>query len=147
MVRLLLLVAAFAIAAPYSAIAKPNCTQGSEFEPPLCSRKVPAIARVVIEANAAKSSVETDASVDCSAFVVTEALVRRYLRRAKRVPGGTAHSMLDWSACHASGTVEFSNGQSAKWNVSQLRVGSLVFDGQPEQTLFCPTCREQPFAW
>ena len=138
--------AAVLVVASTTAASAPRCTQGTEFEPPLCRLALPAIERVDITENAAKESVETDPSVDCSGFVVTEAVIRRYLARAKEVPKGAGHATLDWSACHASGTVVFKGGQVARWSVSAFRVGSLVVDGQEARTLFCPTCHDKPFA-
>ena len=133
--------------APQIAFAGAQCTKGSEFDPPLCRLTMPYIVRVTIEENAAKSSLEKEPSVDCSDFALTQRLVRRYFSRAKRVPAGTGHATLDWSACYASGTLLLKNGRSARWAISQFRVGSLVLDGQPEQTLYCPTCKDKPFVW
>jgi len=110
----------------------------------MCPLPLPPIARVTIQENAVKSAQETDPSVDCSRFVLTERLVRRYLSRAKQVPRGTGHSQLDWAPCSASGTVLFKNGQSAQWDISMSRVGWLAFDGKDGETLYCPKCTDLP---
>ena len=147
MVKMFVLAAMLFAATSHSVVARDRCTKGSEFEPPLCPLAMSPIARLVIEENGAKSSLASEASTDCSSFVLTEKLVRRYLSRAKRVPAGGAHSTLDWSPCYASGKVLFKDGRSAQWRVSQLRVGSLSVDGQAEQTLYCSTCKDKPFGW
>ena len=145
MVRRLVLVAALLVASSSSVLAVGRCSKGSEFGPPLCPLALPPIQRVVIDENGAKSSLEPDASVDCSNFILSERMVRRYLARAKLVPAGAGHSTLDWSACHATGSMLFKNGKSARWEISQFRVGSLIRDGQLEEILLCPTCKERPF--
>jgi len=147
MVKRVLLAAAVLAAASLDALADGRCTRGSETEPPLCPLSIASVQRVTITENGAKSTLESDPSVKCSGFVVTEGLVRRFLRQAKRVPDGAGHSTLDWSPCYAAGTVRFKDGLQARWSMTQLRVGSLTFDGQAEQTLYCATCRTKPFIW
>ena len=123
-----------AAAQPF-ALARTQCTKGSEFEPPLCRLTMPRILRITVDENAAKSPLEKDESVDCSGFVLTQRQVRRYFSHAKRVPAGAGHSTLDWSACYAAGTLLLENGRSARWAISQTRVGSLTIEGLPERTL------------
>jgi len=147
MVGRLALLILFGLMAAQPLSAKPRCTPEREYEPAMCPLVLPPIVHVAVEMNAVKSPLETDPSVDCSELVVTPALIRRYLTRAKQVPSGTSHSQLLWDSCSASGTVLFKDGRSARWSVSRLRVGSLIFDGSPEMTLYCPTCKEKPFVW
>jgi hypothetical protein len=123
------------------------CTEGTEYEPPLCSFKMPAIQSVTIEQNVAKSSVETDPGVDCSGFKVDERFVRRYFARAKLVPPEEGHHRLDWSACYAAGKFRLKNGQSASWYISQTKVGALSVNGQAQHRLYCPTCKDKPLTW
>jgi len=64
-----------------------RCTPGSEFEPSLCPFQLPPVARIVIEENAAKSTLEPDAALSCASFRVDGRLVLRYLRRIPRCSG------------------------------------------------------------
>jgi len=134
----------FALIAPQAALAKTKCTPPQEFQPPLCQLVLPPIVSVTIEENSPDPPSNPATAADCSGFVVTDRQVRRYLTRAKRVPYG-ADSTLDWSPCTASGSVRFEDGQSARWTLSPLRVGSVVFDKRPEWVLYCPNCTDEPF--
>ena len=122
-----------------------GCTAGSEFEPPQCPIHLPKIKSIVVEANAAKASAETDPTVDCSSCKLSERHVRRFLRQTKRVDANDAHHTLDWSACHASGTVTFVDGSSARWSIHQLRGGTLTRDGEASIALYCRHCEFKPF--
>lgn len=122
-----------------------GCTTGSEFEPPLCPIRLPKIRSVIVEANAARASAETDPSVDCSSFKLGEQHVRRFLRRAKRVDANDAHHTLDGSACHASGRITFVDGSSARWSIHQLRGGTLTPDRGAPIVLYCRDCGFTPF--
>lgn len=122
-----------------------ECTSGSEFEPPLCPLKLPAISTLSIAENAAKAPAETDATVSCERFRVDEKSVRQYLSAAKRTDPSAAHHTLDWSPCYASGEVTFADGRKGRWTVSQLRSGSLAIGDADALTLYCPTCEFEPF--
>lgn len=121
------------------------CQPGSEFEPALCSLTLPGISELLIAENAARSALDKDRTVNCASFKLSTRQARRFLRRAKLVDPATAHSTLDWSPCYASGTVRFVDGRRAHWTITSTRVGSLIFDGQAEQQLYCPKCTEKPF--
>ena len=125
--------------------AEDECTSGSEFEPPLCPLKLPAISTLSITENAAKAPAETDPAVSCESFRVDEKSVRKYLSAAKRTDPSAAHYTLDWSPCYASGEVTFADGRKGRWTVNQYRVGSLVIGDADELTLYCPTCEFAPF--
>ncbi|MDM0041521.1 hypothetical protein QTH89_05085 [Variovorax sp. J22G21] len=127
--------------------ANAGCTAGSEFEPPLCPLELPAIRRIAITENAAKSAAEKDPAIRCDGFRLREAHVRRYLARAKTTTARAAHFTLDWSPCYAAGDVTFSDGRSGRWRIDQFRSGTLTLgDGEPV-VLFCARCRFRPFAW
>jgi len=133
---------------PGAAWAAPSaCTEGTEYDPPLCPFQMPAIQSVTIKENAAKSPMEVDPAVDCSGFKVDERFVRRYLARAKLVPPEEGHHRLDWSACYAAGKLRLKNGQSASWYISQTKVGSITIDGQAQHRLYCPRCKDKPLTW
>jgi hypothetical protein len=122
-----------------------GCSSGTEFEPPLCPVHLPKIKSVAVEATAAKASSETDPSVDCSSFKLGERQVRRFLARAKRADANDAHHTLDWSPCHASGTISFQDGTTARWSIHQLRSGTLTFDRGDTLVLYCGGCGFRPF--
>jgi hypothetical protein len=122
-----------------------RCTPGSEFEPSLCPFRLPPVARIVIEENAAKSALEPDAALSCASFRVDERLVLRYLRRARLVDPATAHSTLLWSPCYAAGRLTLRDGRQARWQLTQFGVGWLRIGAGEEHTLYCPACRERPF--
>lgn len=141
------LLAAFFLSLSAGASFAAECTQGSEFEPPLCPLVLPKIDQVSIVENAAKSPVENSDSVDCSGFSINEAQVRRYLSEAKTTSEREAHRTLDWSPCYASGKVSFRDGRSGEWSVTPSRAGSLVIGDGKKQVLYCPRCRFRPFRW
>lgn len=135
------------LAAWCGAAAASPCTAGTEYEPMLCPFRMPAIQSVTIEQNGAKASIETDPSVDCSSFKLNERLVRRYFVRARLVPPEEGHERLIWSACFAAGTMRLQNGQTARWSISQAKVGSLTVEGKAEQRLYCPACKDKLLNW
>jgi len=124
-----------------------SCTPGSEFEPPLCPLELPAIEKVVISTNAARSPAETDGSISCSAFRINEQQVRRFFAGAKTTSARDAHYTLDWSPCYAAGEIEFSDGRKGQWSIDQFRSGSLAIGGAEQIVLYCPQCRFEPFRW
>lgn len=121
-----------------------HCSPGSEFEPALCALDLPPISRITIRHNAVRSPQAKEAA-DCDNFVVSDAQLRMYFSAALEVDSNDVHHTLDWSPCHASGDVHFSDGRSGQWTISQSRVGSLVIDGARAITLYCPRCRFIPF--
>jgi len=127
--------------------ANGGCTLGTEFEPPLCPINLPAIRKIVIAQNAAKSPAEQDASVSCAGFHLTESKVRAYLRRTRTTTAQSAHHTLDWSPCYASGDVIFKDGRKGRWSIDQFRSGTLAIEGAEPEVLFCPRCRFKPFVW
>jgi len=122
-----------------------GCTAGSEFEPPLCPIHLPRIKSVSVEANAVKASTETDPAVSCASFKLGERQVRRFLAASKQANANDAHHTLDWSPCHATGTITFEDGSSAQWSIHQLRSGTLTFDGGATMVLYCRHCGFKPF--
>jgi hypothetical protein len=101
---------------------------------------------VVIAENGAGSLPAPDPALRCERFVLSERQVRRYFQEARQVPRGAGHATLDWSPCHAAGSLVFKDGRSARWSISAYRVGSLIPEGQAELVLYCPSCDWRPFA-
>lgn len=125
--------------------SRDGCTEGSELMPPLCPLELPAIQSVTITENASKAAAETDPKVSCDGFRVDERVVRRYFELAKRTNENDAHHTLDYSPCGAAGGLIFANGQTGRWQLSQLRSGSLVMANGENIVLYCPTCDFEPF--
>lgn len=121
-----------------------ECSPASEFEPVLCALSLPQITRLDIRENAARSPL-ADAATECDDFRPSESQLRMYFSAARQTDADDVHHTLDWSPCHASGVVHFSDGRSGQWTVSQSRIGSLAIDGGAAITLYCPRCRFTPF--
>lgn len=124
-----------------------GCTPGSEYEPPLCPTRLPAIRSLTIERTGQRAYAEPDGPRSCRAFRPSQAQVRRFLTRAGTTDAASADATLDRSPCQASGRVRFADGRTARWSVEMFRVGTLRFAGRPPMLLYCRGCRERPFAW
>lgn len=132
------------VCALMAACAANDCSRGSEFEPSLCTLNLPQISRLDIVANAARSQ-HADAAIRCDNFVLNDAQLRMYFSAARQADVADAHHTLDWSPCHASGDVHFSDGRRGSWTITQSRIGSLAIEGDDAVTLYCPRCRFAPF--
>ena len=53
--------------------------------------------------------------------------------------------MLDWSSCHASGEITFSDGVTGTWAIHQYRAGSLELSDGRTLYLYCPRCQAKAF--
>jgi hypothetical protein len=122
-----------------------SCTKGSELEPALCRLRLPKIVKVVILENAAGTPRDGDGMDSCREFVMTEKQVRRYFSKAMTTSANEAHAKLDWSPCHASGSLVFSDGRTATWDINLSRAGSLSIAGADNLLLYCPSCNFKPF--
>lgn len=125
--------------------AEEKCTQGSEFEPPLCPSAYTKISDIKIKINAEKSAVDKTSEINCDSFVLTESLVRKYFELAKTANENDAHHTLDWSPCVSKGQIIFANGQNGVWEINQFRVGSLTLNDKKKVVLYCPQCIFPPF--
>jgi hypothetical protein len=122
------------------------CTKEKEDDPPLCPLILPKTAKITIAKNAAKSPAETDATISCESFHISENTVRRFLKLAKVIDARYTHTAVLWFPCGASGEVIFSDGRSAYWSMSQYQYGSLSFkDTEDKSTLYCARCKFVPF--
>lgn len=138
------IVSAIALALVSSCFADESCTQGSEFEPPLCAFSLEKIKRVIIVKNGVNADEAAMPAEHCETFVLGEKDVRLYLSQAKSTNENDAHHTLDWSPCYAKGQIEFVNGKTASWSINRFRVGELSIDGV-KKTLYCPDCMFAPF--
>jgi hypothetical protein len=122
-----------------------DCTAGSEFEPPLCRLTLPPIRQITIAENGMTSPADPGSAARCSRFALTTLQVRRYFAKARQANAADVHYTLNWSPCSASGRLDFKNGRTARWSITQSRIGSLTLDNGEEITLYCPTCKFKPF--
>jgi len=141
------LLVAFLFVTIRTSFAANTCTEGSEFEPPLCPLVLPWIEKVTITENAAKAFPEQNISVTCTSFSIKEAQVRRYFSKAKITNENDAHYTLDWSPCYARGKIFFSDGRTGDWRLNQFQMGSLVINKGRKLVLYCPQCKFKPFKW
>lgn len=136
---------ALALAPPVALAGSDGCTQGSQFEPPLCPLTLPRITRLSVTENAVRSPAASDPALDCKRFVLTPAQVRRYLARAKTTSERDAHFTLDWSGCSARGEIRFADGRQGSWSIDQGRLAQLTIGDAPALTLYCRRCAFGPF--
>lgn len=120
-------------------VADAGCTAATEFNPRLCDARPPPVRSVTVENNAIVSEQATE-PVDCSAFVLDAAAVRRYFVTARRVDASDPAHAVDWSACQATGTLRLVDGRSARWRIEQIGVARLSIAGADPLVLYCPDC-------
>jgi len=130
---------------PLGCASHSNCSKGSEFVPPLCPLKLPAVRSIVITENASKDPVDADPSISCERFHVDEQGVRKYFELARSTNENDAHHTLDYSPCRAAGEVTFEDGSTGHWTLSQLRSGALTMGASRPIILYCPECNFEPF--
>ena len=126
-------------------LAKPRCTRPTEFQPSLCPVDLPRVTAVHIEENGARSPAAGDDASDCARFRLTASHVRRYFARAWSTDPRDAHYTLDWSPCHATGSLTLADGRKAHWSINQFRTGTLSIEGGDSLFFYCRACRDKPF--
>jgi len=130
-----------------AAHADSACSSGHEFEPPLCPTDLPAIRKITITKNAAKSPADSDPSTRCTSFRLRETQIRRYFEHARSTNANDAHHTLDWSPCYAAGEILFRDGRTGRWSIDQFRSGTLTIGNGEPLVLYCPDCKFKPFIW
>jgi len=75
----------------------------------------------------------------CTTFRPSQAQIRHFIARAKRVSQRDFLHETDWSACHAVGHVQFEGGTRAEWMVQRLGAGFVSIAGA-RHYLHCPDC-------
>ena len=123
----------------------PACTKGTEFEPPLCSTHLPAIAGITIERIGARAYPESDGQPPCVRFRPSRAQIVHYLSKARTIDSQSADATRDRSPCYASGLVRYADGKKARWRIEQLGVGTLQLPGREAMLLYCKECSSPPF--
>lgn len=77
---------------------------------------------------------------DCKTFTLTEQDVRNYFAQADQIDHGDFTEVVEWSACQATGTVEFDDGSRANWRLQRYRAGQLVYPDGREVYMYCERC-------
>jgi len=145
MVSKLILALGLSLAASTIYAGGNDCTAGSEFEPPLCRLTLPPIRQITIAKNGMTSPADSGSAAQCARFALTTSQVRRYFAKARQTNAADVHYTLDWSPCSGSGTLDFKDGRTAHWSITQTRIGSLILDDGKEIVLYCPNCNFKPF--
>lgn len=82
----------------------------------------------------------------CRAFVLRQADVSAFFRRANRVTEREYSHELDAANCYAEGKAYLANGGVAKWRIDQARRGLVSMPDGRTRYLYCPKCRANVFA-
>ena len=120
------------------------CTDGSEFEPPLCPPGLPPIASVRIERQGVAIWTEPDGA-SCRQFRLSERQVRRFFRDARQAEAEAVHHTLPESPCSALGQVVFANGSVGSWRLDRYGLGWLDRPDGRKMVLYCRECRTFPW--
>jgi hypothetical protein len=81
----------------------------------------------------------------CSRFLLTQADVREYFRRARRVSYKEYGQDLDMSRCSAAGDLVLANGDRGTWKVDLARRGVISLTDGRNLHFHCPKCRAKVF--
>lgn len=146
MVKTIAILAAGLLTAACASAQNPQADDDGT-EPRLQDAGLAAVSTVRIARNAARAKGPESDQADCSGFVLDDASVRKFFATTRAVAADDYWHTLDWSPCHASGTVTFVDGRTATWSLHQLQAGSVVFEDGREIYLYCPECRFKPFVW
>jgi len=130
-----------------TSFGKDRCTKGSEFEPPLCPLRLEKISTIQIEKNGIRTWISPETTIDCSEFKLNTKMIRKFFSRAKVADQHAAHYTLDSSLCEASGTLTFTSGKKARWEIGHMMNGWLVIGNNDGLFLYCPTCKFKPFIY
>lgn len=110
-------------------------------------RKRPVIEKVIIEKNGAwsdgVSSHETVA--DCAGFVLSDADVRDYFKKARAATQAEYVHDLLISRCYASGRVLLSGRREVVWEIDRARRGVLWLSNDDALFFYCGKCRSKVF--
>jgi len=114
-------------------------------EPNMGKTHLPPISTITVRNSGTSSPASSEPVDQCIDFKLSHQEIRAYIGKASRVTEHDYLHMLDWSPCHASGEVTFSNGVTGTWAIHQYRAGSLrLSDGQTFY-LYCPRCQAKAF--
>jgi hypothetical protein len=126
--------------------SKTACTKSKEYEPSLCKVKIPKIATVLIEQNGAgQTPIDAGAERKCENFVLTPSKVKRYFRETMLFNETDFHYYKNVTPCFASGTLVFTDGRKAKWDIDAHQNGTLKIESNKEIYLLCDKCNFKPW--
>ncbi|MET1078645.1 MAG: hypothetical protein ABWY06_11570 [Pseudomonas sp.] len=115
------------------------CTHATDdgLTPTLRPLDLPAISALSVSQAAEKVD---QGDEDCTGFEVSEADARQYFAGAQQIDHYDYRHIVDWSACQASGTLQFADGSQANWRLQRYRAGLLVYPDGSEKYLYCAQC-------
>jgi hypothetical protein len=122
---------------------------GDGTEPMRYKLKLPKITRIKLIENPHDATFDADPRnpQKCSSiFVLKEKDVRMFLTRTDEVTEAAYKEALPLSPCRVSGTLEFSDGKKAEWEIRSFQTGTIQI-GKDGKTIFlyCPKCNWRPF--
>ncbi|WP_157636292.1 hypothetical protein [Burkholderia ubonensis] len=82
----------------------------------------------------------------CSAFILRQADVGAFFKRASRVTERAYSHDLDSANCYAEGRARLANGGVVKWKIDQARRGFVSMPNGRTIYLYCPRCQTDWFA-
>jgi hypothetical protein len=144
-IKYLLFLLTFSIST--ACFSKSICTKSDGIEPSLCQIKLPKIAKVVIKKNAAgKTPSGSIQDYDiCEKFILSPSGVKRYFRETKLFNETDFHLYKNVTPCHASGTLVFTDGRKAIWDIDAYKNGTLKIENKKEIYLLCEKCNFKPW--
>lgn len=129
--------------------AKPfsSCTKSDGVNPSLCKIVLPNVKKVIIKKNGAGKT--PDGNIQnydiCEKFILTQASVKRYFRQAELFNETDFHLYKNVTPCYASGSLVFSDGRKAIWDIDAHQNGTLKIENKKEIYLLCDNCNFKPW--
>ncbi|MCA8492213.1 hypothetical protein OHZ10_14780 [Burkholderia arboris] len=101
----------------------------------------------IVTNGAWSADISGDETADtCRTFVLRQADVRAFFKRASRVTERAYSHDLDAANCYAEGKARVAGGGSAKWRIDQARRGFISMPDGRTIYLYCPKCQADVFA-
>ncbi|WP_175775881.1 hypothetical protein [Burkholderia anthina] len=101
----------------------------------------------IVRNGAWSADISGDETADmCRTFVLRQADVSAFFKRASRVTARTYSHDLDAANCYAEGEARLADGGTAKWRIDQARRGFISMPDGRTIYLYCPKCRAGVFA-
>ncbi len=101
----------------------------------------------IVRNGAWSADISGDETADmCRTFVLRQADVSAFFKRASRVTERAYSHDLDAANCYAEGQARLADGGTAKWKIDQARRGYISMPDGRTIYLYCPKCRADVFA-
>ena len=81
----------------------------------------------------------------CAGFVLQPADVREFLQRANRASHKEYTHDLGMSRCHATGRLQFANGDRGEWQIDRERRGRVSLSDGRNLYFHCDACQAAAF--